>query len=648
MELSYSYRYKSHVVHRLASRVARDLPHSDTHRPCETVHLAIIVEDVPSAINLVKSILIYRHSSLQLYLIAEPFTQDILETFLSTWGLPYFNFTFYSHQSLKSKLSWMPDMKLKDVPDLIKLLLPTIVPNDVNRLIIIDGNVTFLSDIRLLHEYFWDMQEENNMFASVGKHSNIATTQVVEDTGVLLMDVGTMRERNWFHLWHKVVYDEVKNSKRTYSFTLRSILEMITKMYPKSHVTLPCYWNIHYATRNTCTPNTTDIKLIHWDSVPEEKLFKDELTNYLLVYDGKALRKKPWICYQPFHFIRRSRRHRKVYHQPKPNQVDPNLPKSSRREMCRILKKESEQVFRTHRYYYGSVYQPITDFETTMVTQLSLDRLDKFQLLLEHWNGPISIAMYGTDAQAWNLTIFLQKKGLTRKNLAIHIVYRQGKFYPVNHLRNIALNAVTTPYVFLNDGDFLPSYGLFDYLKSMNKYLMSDSKKRALVIPAFDGRPGFSYPENKANLLDQLSNNSIRMFCVWCAHQTHGPTNYSLWAETNYPYKVEWAFHFEPYVVVRSDVVRYDERFVGYGWNKVSQITELKAQGYEFVVVPNGFVIHSPHKKSADREVWKRKNFKFCINTLWKRFIQGLTKKYGSKCLNEEKLPPSIIKIPIS
>ncbi len=32
---------------------------------------------------------------------------------------------------------------------------------------------------------------------------------------------------------------------------------------------------------------------------------------------------------------------------------------------------------------------------------------------------------------------------------------------------------------------------------------------------------------------------------------------------------------FEPYVVVSSDVVRYDARFVGFGWNKVRETQRL-------------------------------------------------------------------------
>jgi hypothetical protein len=42
---------------------------------------------------------------------------------------------------------------------------------------------------------------------------------------------------------------------------------------------------------------------------------------------------------------------------------------------------------------------------------------------------------------------------------------------------------------------------------------------------------------------------------------------------------VEWEQDFEPYVVVRRDIRLYDQRFMGFGWNKVSHIMELDAQG---------------------------------------------------------------------
>lgn len=63
---------------------------------------------------------------------------------------------------------------------------------------------------------------------------------------------------------------------------------------------------------------------------------------------------------------------------------------------------------------------------------------------------------------------------------------------------------------------------------------------------------------------------------------------------------MKWEPDYEPYVVVKSDVVEYNEKFVGFGWNKVSHIMELEAQNYEFLVLPDTFIVHKPHAPSYD------------------------------------------------
>lgn len=67
----------------------------------------------------------------------------------------------------------------------------------------------------------------------------------------------------------------------------------------------------------------------------------------------------------------------------------------------------------------------------------------------------------------------------------------------------------------------------------------------------------------------------IGRYHVWT--KGHAPTNYAKWRTATTPYKVEWEADFEPYVVVRRDCPEYDQRFVGFGWNKVSHIMELDA-----------------------------------------------------------------------
>lgn len=77
---------------------------------------------------------------------------------------------------------------------------------------------------------------------------------------------------------------------------------------------------------------------------------------------------------------------------------------------------------------------------------------------------------------------------------------------------------------------------------------------------------------------------------------------------------MKWQPHYEPYIVVKSTVPLYDERFLGFGWNKVSHIMELEAQNYDFIVLPDAFIIHTPHAIS-----WDHVNFK--QSALYRRYV---------------------------
>lgn len=89
------------------------------------------------------------------------------------------------------------------------------------------------------------------------------------------------------------------------------------------------------------------------------------------------------------------------------------------------------------------------------------------EAIFKHWEGPISLALYMSDAEAQQFLRYAQASEVlkNRKNVGYHIVYKEGQFYPVNLVRNVALRNANTPYVFLADVDFLPMYGLYDYLR---------------------------------------------------------------------------------------------------------------------------------------------------------------------------------------
>ena len=109
------------------------------------------------------------------------------------------------------------------------------------------------------------------------------------------------------------------------------------------------------------------------------------------------------------------------------------------------------------------------------------------EAIAEHWQGPMSLALFLADSEAQQFLQFVLHSPVIsrRSNIGFHVVYKsqytgvrsikhwllgnkqvslQG-LYPVNYLRNVALANVNTDYVFLSDIDFLPSYGICDYLR---------------------------------------------------------------------------------------------------------------------------------------------------------------------------------------
>jgi hypothetical protein len=140
---------------------------------------------------------------------------------------------------------------------------------------------------------------------------------------------------------------------------------------------------------------------------------------------------------------------------------------------------------------------------------------------------------------------------------------------------------------------------------------------RALVIPAFElamleeptvGADG-SLPKSTAPAVAAAGKGEIQALCAGgqaSAFHTghflpgHGPTETSRWLESERGYDVHYKDFYEPYVVAaRANVPRYDERFRGYGLNKVSHLYAVAAAGATFHVWPAHFVVAEEHAKSA-------------------------------------------------
>uniref|UniRef100_A0A8C2Z9R9 LARGE xylosyl- and glucuronyltransferase 1 n=1 Tax=Cyclopterus lumpus TaxID=8103 RepID=A0A8C2Z9R9_CYCLU len=606
---------------------------------CETIHVAIVCAGYNASrdvVTLVKSVLFHRRNPLHFHFITDSIAQQILSSLFHTWMVPAVKVDFYDADELKSEVSWIPNKHYSGIYGLMKLVLTKTLPSDLQRVIVLDTDITFATDIAELwavfHKfkgqqvlglvenqsdwYLGNLWKNHRPWPALGRGFN---------TGVILLLLDRLRKLRWEQMWRLTAERELMSMLST-SLADQDIFNAVIKQNPFLVHQLPCFWNVQLSdhTRSEkCYKDVSDLKVIHWNS-PKKLRVKNKHVEFFrnlyltfLEYDGNLLRRELFGC---------------------PSELQKTLSELDEDDPCYEFRRERFTVHRTHLYFLHYEYEPSSDnTDVTLVAQLSMDRLQMLEAICKHWEGPISLALYLSDAEAQQFLRYAQGSEvlMSRGNVGYHIVYKEGQFYPVNLLRNVAMRHVNTPYMFLSDIDFLPMYGLYEYLRKSVVQLDMANAKKALVVPAFETlRYRLSYPKSKAELLSQLDMGTLFTFRYHVWTKGHAPTNFAKWRTATTPYRVQWEADFEPYVMVRRDSPEYDRRFVGFGWNKVAHIMELDAQEYEFVVLPNAYMIHMPHAPSFDITKFRsNKQYRVCLKTLKEEFQQNMSRRYGFAAL---------------
>ncbi|KAK7580259.1 hypothetical protein V9T40_000888 [Parthenolecanium corni] len=605
---------------------------------CQVIHIVNVCagyNSTRSFVTVVKSILFYRKNPLHFHIITDPISENILRVLFKTWNVPQVDITMYQGDEVVSDISWIPNKHYSGIYGLMKLTLVKILPKDLDKVIVLDTDITFATDIAELWSLFSKFQEsqalglvENQSNWYIGrlwrKHRPWPALGRGFNSGVMLLDLKKLRIINWDTLWKTVAEKDLLTYFST-SLADQDIFNAVIKEYPGLIMNLPCSWNVQLSdnTRSElCYTQVPNLKVIHWNS-PKKLKVKNKHVEYFrnlyltfLEYDGNLLRRELFGCSTNL------------------TNVSKNTTELSEDDPCLEFRRIRTMNFRTHLFFLDYKYVPSSD-DVTLVAQLSMDRLQMLEMLCQYWEGPISLALYISDAEAQQLLSYISDSEIlrNRQNIGYHVVYREGIAYPINMLRNVALEQVNTPFVFLTDIDFLPMPGLYTYLKKQATIFELNSTNKALVIPAFETqRYRTSIPQKKSEILSMLDMGTLFTFRYHVWPKGHSPTNYAKWRVSTTPYKVSWQPDYEPYVVVKKNIPLYDTRFVGFGWNKVSHIMELYAQDYSFYVLPNAFIIHMPHSPSFDIGKFRGSvPYRRCLKILKNEFIRELRKRYVSK-----------------
>ncbi|GAB4821433.1 hypothetical protein N2152v2_008479 [Parachlorella kessleri] len=299
---------------------------------------------------------------------------------------------------------------------------------------------------------------------------------------------------------------------------------------------------------------------------------------------------------------------------------------------------------------------PVDPQHVTLVTQLSLERLNMLENQCEVWPHALAAAVYvpllkelvvSLDSPALNgirlaqalemvgnFHARLQSEGACNLQLALfaeRCSYRGlAGLYPFNAMRNKALQMVQTEVVFQLDADFVVSNEFGEEVGSPAGWAALRQQLAlapAVIVPAFEPNATQLQRRQKSKQRDEGGDRSLArqlrlgksiafkaakagkgwVAAKYAARELqqsaidkfeagHNCTQYSRWLGAQDYYEVPYAEGYEPYtVMLRQHVPWFDERFRGYGYDKMIGYLVMWHWGIRFAVHPRAFVVHVPH-----------------------------------------------------
>ena len=259
----------------------------------------------------------------------------------------------------------------------------------------------------------------------------------------------------------------------------------------------------------------------------------------------------------------------------------------------------------------------------TLLTQLTSDRTYMLDIIQKRWEGPIVAVVYAMDIINKHKQLSNWLTNVGRDNIKILLVKKQGVLYPVNWLRNLALSRADSKYIFVTDGDFVPSLRLYRVLlKHLNDLEKAGRTNTVLIVPAFEMLIStMKTPGTRDELLRDYKLGLVDYFhrAAWPA--AHNVTDFTKWKTATKPYVLPRQKPcndiFEPYVVMSKQKSPYfPETLLERRKNKIAYQYELCMSGFEYMVIHDGFLIHKHHPESMRASAKVEK----CVEIAWEVF----------------------------
>uniref|UniRef100_A0ABD2VZG3 Beta-1,4-glucuronyltransferase 1 n=1 Tax=Trichogramma kaykai TaxID=54128 RepID=A0ABD2VZG3_9HYME len=204
--------------------------------------------------------------------------------------------------------------------------------------------------------------------------------------------------------------------------------------------------------------------------------------------------------------------------------------------------------------------------------------------------------------------------------------WRVRNAYPQNHMRNLARKNCQAEWVFLTDVDVVPSSNLSQLLEDFLRDERNRCDKCAYVIPTFELDARVRFPQNKSELVRLAKKSLARPFHHKVFIHNQFATNFTRWMMDSQPGQAppppaergdtrarvshdvtNFEFLYEPFYVARDVAPAHDERFMGYGYTRNTQVYEMYVAGYKFKVLTPTFTVHWGLQTRKSRPAWRER-----------------------------------------
>ncbi|TRY63640.1 hypothetical protein TCAL_12052, partial [Tigriopus californicus] len=333
------------------------------------------------------------------------------------------------------------------------------------------------------------------------------------------------------------------------------------------------------------------------------------------------------------------------------------------------------------------------DPKVCLGSQLSVDRMEEVFTMIQAWDGPTSISLFGPgldfhlavtfldylrkchhsvlDGKSFHLvfpvdqpmqripdlTENLSSCDLSPKNVSDKLLslrspamwkWRQNYSYPFNFMRNAAKQGCHSEFILMLDIDMVPKRNLYT---EMTKFLQDPFPRTCLhcafVLPLFEISSKVKiqdYPDTKEQLQSYFNKGHLRPFYFKVFPTAQRGTRYLKWLSvtnsSSIAYKLDsYEFMYEPVFVVRSQYPDYPEMFYGYDMDRNSQMYEMVMAKFKFYVLNQAYAIH-PGFKLAGTFPQFRLEQRHLNNLRFRDYARILSARYGrDPCRMTQALP---------